>query len=43
MVERALHIRDLVDGDRATLAALLARAVVYGREDERTAILGAAI
>jgi AcrR family transcriptional regulator len=33
VVERALNIRDLVDGDRATLAERLARVVVYGRED----------
>jgi AcrR family transcriptional regulator len=33
VVERAIDIRYLVDGDRATLAERLARAVVYGRED----------
>jgi AcrR family transcriptional regulator len=33
VVERAFDIRSLVDGDRATLAERLARAVVYGRED----------
>ena len=33
VVERAFDIRYLVDGDRATLAERLARAVVYGRED----------
>jgi AcrR family transcriptional regulator len=31
--ERAFNIRYLVDGDRATLAERLARAVVYGREN----------
>ena len=33
VVERAFDIRYVVDGDRATLAERLARAVVYGRED----------
>ncbi len=33
VVERAFDIRFLVDGDRATLAERLARAVVYGREN----------
>ena len=33
VVEHAFNIRYLVDGDRATLAERLARAVVYGRED----------
>jgi AcrR family transcriptional regulator len=33
VVEHAFDIRYLVDGDRATLAERLARAVVYGRED----------
>jgi AcrR family transcriptional regulator len=33
VVERALDIRYLVGGDRATLAERLARTVVYGRED----------
>jgi AcrR family transcriptional regulator len=33
VVERAFDIRYLVDGDRATLAERMARAVVYGRED----------
>jgi AcrR family transcriptional regulator len=33
VVERALDIRYLVDGDRATLAERLARRMVYGRED----------
>jgi AcrR family transcriptional regulator len=33
VVERAFDIRYLVDGDRATLAERLARAVVYGREN----------
>jgi AcrR family transcriptional regulator len=33
VVERAFDIRYLVDGDRATLAERLARAVVYGRKD----------
>jgi AcrR family transcriptional regulator len=32
VVERAFDIRYLVDGDRATLAERLARAVVYGRK-----------
>jgi AcrR family transcriptional regulator len=33
VVERAFDIRYLVEGDRATLAERMARAVVYGRED----------
>jgi AcrR family transcriptional regulator len=33
VVERALDIRYLVDGDRTTLAERLARRMVYGRED----------
>jgi AcrR family transcriptional regulator len=33
VVEHAIDIRYLVDGDRATLAERLARAVVYGRAD----------
>ncbi len=33
VVERVLNIQYLVDGDRATLAERLARALVYGRED----------
>lgn len=33
VVERAFDIRDLIEGDRATLAERLARVMVYGRED----------
>jgi AcrR family transcriptional regulator len=33
VIERALDIRYLVDGDRTTLAERLARRMVYGRED----------
>jgi AcrR family transcriptional regulator len=37
VLEGAFDIRELVDGDRATLADRLARRVVYGREDDADA------
>jgi len=33
VIERAFDIRDLIDGDRSSLAERLARRMVYGRED----------